>query len=280
MMENEARPLALSPHRQLWSFLARDFYTEISYRLGFLVSMGGIFLRAFIFYFLAQLVNDSAAPLLTAYKGDYFAFILIGIAFGSYFGTGLTGFAQALRQAQTTGTLEALMMTPTPVSLIIVGSAAWSYTYTTLRVFVYLLIGVLFLGLNLSQANYLAALVVLVLSIIAFASIGIMAASVIMVIKRGDPLTALFGNLANLVGGVYYPIEILPDWLQWLARLLPITYALEAMRLALLNGAGWAELAPHLLALTLFCLVLFPISLLLFRFAVERARADGSLAQY
>ncbi|MCB8965493.1 MAG: ABC transporter permease [Chloroflexota bacterium] len=278
-MKSETRAM-LAPHRLLAAFLVRDFYTEISYRLGFLVSLSGIFFRAFIFYFLAQLVNDSAAPLLTDYNGDYFAFILIGIAFGSYFGTGLTGFTTALRQAQTTGTLESLMMTPTPVPMIIVGSAAWSYTYTTFRVLVYLLIGVFFLGLNLSQANYWAALVVLLLSIIAFASIGIMAASLIMVIKRGDPIAALFGNLANLVGGVYYPIEILPNWLQWLAKLLPITYALRAMRLALLNGAGWAVLAPDLVALTIFCLILFPVSLIVFHFAVERARADGSLAQY
>ena len=95
-----------SPRRLLWAFLVRDFYIETSYRLGFLVSIAGIFFRAFIFYFLAQLINDSAAPLLAAYNGDYFAFVLIGIAFGSYFGTGLTGFANALRQSQTTGTLD------------------------------------------------------------------------------------------------------------------------------------------------------------------------------
>lgn len=273
-------PIALMPMKRLLAFLVRDFYTETSYRLGFLVSVGGIFFRVFIFYFLAQLVNESAAPFLSAYNGDYFAFVLIGIAFGGYFSTGLTGFATALRHSQTTGTLEAMMMTPTPVSLLIVGSALWSYTYTTFRVLVYLLIGVLLLDVSLAQANVLAALVSLLLAIVSFASIGIMAASIIMVIKRGDPIAALFGNVANLVGGVYYPIEILPDWLQFVARLLPITYALQAMRLSLLNGASWAELAPDLLALLLFCLILFPLSLLTFRYAVEQARADGSLAQY
>ncbi|MCA9972415.1 MAG: ABC transporter permease [Anaerolineales bacterium] len=266
--------------KRLRAFLVRDFYTEVSYRTGFLVGLGGILFRVFIFYFLAQLVNDSAAPLLSEYDGDYFAFLLIGIAFGSYFSTGLTGFATALRQSQTTGTLEALLMTPTSVSTVIVGSAAWSYTYTTFRVLVYLLVGTLFLGLNLQGANVLAALVSLLLAIVSFASIGIITAGVIMIIKRGDPITALFGNLANLIGGVYYPIEILPAWLQAPAKLLPITYALRAMRLALINDASWAEVAPDLLVLALFCVVLFPVSLLLFRFAVDRARADGSLAHY
>ena len=275
-------PLAsrLSPLPLLRAFLLRDFHTEISYRLGFLISIGGIFFRVILFYFLAVFIGDAAAPLLRDYNGDYFAFILIGVAFGSYFGTGLSGFARALRQAQTTGTLEAMMMTPTPVSLIIVGSAVWSYAFTTFRVLVYLLIGTLLLGVNISQANYLGALVSLVLAIIAFASIGIITASVIMVIKRGDPITAVFGNLANIIGGVFYPVEILPDWLQAIANLLPITYALRAMRLALLSGASWTQLAPDLLTLVIFCVTLFPLSLLIFRFAVNRARQDGSLAHY
>lgn len=265
-------------HR-LSAFLIRDFYTETSYRLAFTTGVGGVLLRAFIFFFLAQFIGESAAPLLREYGGDYFAFVLIGIALGGYFGVGLTGFASALRDAQTTGTLEALLLTPTPVSLVIIGSAAWSYVYTTFRVFVYLLLGLL-LGVNLSGANLPAALLVLLLSIISFASIGILAASVIMVVKRGDPVTALFGNAANLIGGVFYPITIMPDWLQTLAHLLPITYALRAMRLALLSQATWYDIAFDLLALLLFCLILVPVSLLAFRYAVERARADGSLAHY
>jgi ABC-2 type transport system permease protein len=101
-----------------------------------------------------------------------------------------------------------------------------------------------------------------------------------MVIKSGDPITALLANLANLMGGVFYPVEILPPWLQALANALPITYALRAMRLALLADASWAEVAPDMLALVAFCVVLLPLSLLVFRYAVEHARLDGSLAHY
>lgn len=266
--------------RLILAFLKRDFYTETSYRLDFLLGIGGILLRCFLFYYLAQLVNTQLNPYLTAYNGDYFAFVLIGIAFGSYFGVGLTSFANALRQAQTTGTLEAMILTPTPLSWLIVGSAAWSYTYTTFRVVVYLLVGVLFLGVDVSHANVPAALLALALSIITFASIGIITASLIMVIKRGDPLTSLFSNVANLIGGVFYPTDILPAWLRTLANLLPITYALRALRLALLTGASWQTLTPDLLALLGFGVVLFPLSLLCFRLAVERARLDGTLGHY
>jgi ABC-2 type transport system permease protein len=166
------------------------------------------------------------------------------------------------------------------MSTLVIGSALWSYVMTTLRVFIFLLLGVVVFTLDLSDANYPAALLILLLSIVAFASIGIIAAGIIMVIKRGEPLTSLFSAFANLVGGIYYPVAILPDGLQLIARLLPITYAVRAMRLALLTGATWQVLLPDIVALLIFIVVLFPLALLIFQRAVERARIEGSLAHY
>ena len=265
--------------RRLRAFLVRDFQTEVSYRISFLLSLSGVFFTSVTYFFLSRLFGSSVAPFLEEYGGDYFAFAIIGVAFASYFGLGLNGFARALREAQTTGTLEAMMMTPAPVSTIVLGSAAWSYAFTTLRVLVYIFLGVL-LGLDLRGANCLAALATLLVAIIAFASLGIIAAGIIMVIKRGDPVTALFNSVAALIGGVYYPVAVMPDWLQFIAHLLPITYALNAMRLALLSDATWAEIMPDLTALIAFAAILFPVSLLVFSRAVEWARHDGSLAQY
>jgi len=268
------------PMRRLWAFLVRDYYVEISYRLSFLFTMGGVVVRALVFFFLSEFIEVATGGLLGDYGGDYFSFVIIGIALGGYFSTGLSSFANALRQAQTTGTLEAMILTPTPISWLVIGSAAWSYVYTTFRVLVYLVVGALFLGLDLSQANYLAALVILLLSVVSFASLGILAASVIMVIKRGNPITAVFGNVSNLIGGVFYPVAILPPWLQLIAYLLPITYSLRAMRGALLAGASWHLLSADILVLSLFCLLLLPLALFVFRFAVNRARTEGTLAHY
>jgi ABC-2 type transport system permease protein len=270
--------------RLLWAFLVRDFQTETSYRLSFIVSFSSIFFSTFIFYFISQLVDISqAAPEsaaeLAALDQDYFSFALVGIAFAAYFGVGLRSFASGLRSAQTTGTLEAVMMTPTPVSLVIIGSAMWSYVFTTVRVGVYLALGVL-LGVTFNISSIWLPLLTIGLAIVTFASIGIIAAAVIMIIKRGDPVTALFSNFANLVGGVFYPIEVLPPFLQTIARLLPITYALSAMRKSLLAGATLSDIAPDLLTLSAFCVILLPLSLLLFRLAVRKAKQEGTLSHY
>ncbi len=277
-MTTPTRTTLFSPSL-LWAFLRRDYLTQISYRTAFLLSFVSIFFRAFTFFFISEFVGDIADPTLAQYGVDYFSFVIIGLAFNLYFGLGLNAFAGALREAQTTGTLEAMMMTPTPVSALIVGSAVWSYTFTTFRVFIYLGLGLL-LGLDLSRANIPLALFGLLISIIAFASIGIIAASIIMVIKRGDPVTVIIASVSSLVGGVYYPIEVLPEWLQTISYLVPITYALRVMRYSLLVGSSAADIATDLAILLGFCLVLFPLSLFIFRRAVDIARRDGSLAQY
>ena len=65
-----------------------------------------------------------------------------------------------------------------------------------------------------------------------------------------------------------------------ISALVPVTYAVRVMRLSLLVGASWAELLPDLLVLLGFTIVLFPTSLVVFHYAVERARKDGSLTHY
>ena len=262
------------------AFLRRDLRVETSYRLAFLLQFLGVFFSVTVFYFVAQLLGEAASPYLKPYGGDYFAFVLIGIAFSGYLGVGLSSFANSLRQAQTTGTLEAMLVTPTGVSAIVLASSLWSYLMTTVRVLVYLAVGTLLLGVDLGGGNYPAALLILGLTVVSFSSLGILAASFIMIAKRGDPITWVFNAFSSLLGGVYYPIAILPDWLQPLSWLLPVTYALHGMRLTLLQGASLRSVLPDVLALALFSLLLLPLALLAFRYAVRRARVDGSLTHY
>ena len=269
-----------NPFRIPWAFLKRDFRMEISYRFSFFLQFFNVFFSVALFYFLASFLGEAASPYLEPYGGDYFAFVLIGIAFAGYFGVGLSSFANSLRQAQTTGTLEAMLTTPTKLSTIILSSSLWSYLMTTIRVAIYLLIGGLFMNVDFGNSNYPIALLVLLLTIISFSSLGIIAASFIMVLKRGNPITWLFNATSNLLGGIYYPITVLPTWLLFFSYLLPITYALRAMRLALLQGETLASLWPDILALIIFSLVLLPTSLIAFSYAVRKSKIDGSLTHY
>ncbi len=135
------------------AFFKRDLIQEASYRVSFFLQFFNVFFTVLIFYFISTLVGEAASPYLTQYGGDYFSYVLIGIAFLGYFSTGLSSFSNSLRYAQTTGTLEAMLTTPTSLSAIILSSSLWDYSVTTLRVVVYLLVGVLFLRIDFSASQ-------------------------------------------------------------------------------------------------------------------------------
>jgi ABC-2 type transport system permease protein len=262
------------------AFLKRDLSQALSYRLSFLMQLGSIIFSVAIFYFLSQLLGGAVAPQLEAYGGDYFSFVLIGLAFTGFLGLSLSSFAQSIREGQMMGTLEIMLLSPTRLSAILFSSSVWAYLLTTLRVVVYLLVGVLVFGANLGQANVPAALVIMLLSIASFSGIGILSAALVLIVKKGDPVSWLLGGASSLLAGVYYPISVLPDWLEPLSHILPLTYALDAMRLAMLKGYSLYELRFDILVLLGFTVVLTPLAFLVFRRALKRAKMEGSLIQY
>lgn len=262
------------------AFVAKDYRVATSYRLAFLLQWAGIGFTLALFFFLARLVDPTMTPYLEKYGGDYFSFVLIGIAFSNYLSTGLNAFAAQIREEQVVGTLEAVLSTPTRFGTYLLSSALWSFLWASLQIVVYLVGGVVFFGLELESPNWGAAAAFLVLTVLSFSSLGILAASFILVLKRGNPVNWVFTSLSRLLGGVYFPVTVLPGWLQKVALFLPLTYALEGMRMTLLQGRGLSELRSEFFALLLFTAVTLVLGFWSAHFAVARARRDGTLGQY
>lgn len=265
---------------KIFAFVKRDFLNEVSYRISFLLQIFGIFINVSVFFFLSKLLGSAQMPQLAEYSGNYFAFVLIGIAFTNYMGVALNALSSSIREGQIMGTLEALLVTQTEIPTIIISSSVYGFLFTTLRVIIFIVIGVLVYGLDLSRANYAGAVIILLISIIAFSSFGILSASFVMVLKKGDPVAGLFNSISWLLGGVYYPVSILPSWLKPFSYFLPITYSLEGMRLALIKGASFYNLLPSILSLLLFTAILMPVSIYSFQYAIRLAKRDGSLTHY
>lgn len=264
--------------RTLPAFIKKDFLIEASYRTSFIMQAVGIFFSILIWYFVSRVVN--APPTTPGLEGvDYFSYVLLGLALLHYLSSALVSFGGKVRSEQMTGTLEAMLVTPTSIGTIVLGSALWDFLLTSIKVLAYLVIGRLFFGVILHVENLLPALLVIGLTVLAFSGIGILSAAFVLYLKRGDPITYLVASGSALVGGVFYPPEDMP-WLGGWSRLLPTTYALRALRRALLRGSRFSELVPDIEALLLFVAVLLPLGIVAFRLAVRKARQEGSLVQY
>lgn len=266
--------------RKLYAFLWRDWQQARSYRLSFAMQTVGLAVPLVSLYFMGRLFNQVDVSPVDEYGGNYPAFALVGVIIVGYSGTALRSFTGALRSAQVTGTLEILVLTPTSLPTMMFGWSLYPFLRSTLFLFVAMFGGLFILGLSFAGANVISAVVTVLLTITVMGSLGIVAASFTLVFKQGDPFTAIIVLASGMLSGTLYPVGILPAWLQGVAQMLPQTHAIEAMRLAVLQGQTVPELAPRLGALAIYAAILVPIGIFTLRKAMHQARIDGSLAHY
>jgi len=257
-----------------WAFFKRDLRTDLSYKLSFAFQVVDILVGLGAFYFLARVLGKAD------FRGyEPFPFILVGMAVNGYMTTCLVCFAQAIRGNQPAGTLKAVLVTPTSPTAFVLFSSLYPCARSAFDALLYILAGTL-LGLPLDRVNFPSVLLLFLLSAAAFSSIGIFSATFTLIFKRGDPLLWLFGGLSWLLGGVFYPLQVLPRFLRYAAQFLPITHALAGLRAALLHDASAAELLPQIGILAIFAFIGLPLSLLAFHLGVRWARVAGTLSHF
>jgi ABC-2 type transport system permease protein len=269
--------------RTVRAFLIRDFQVESSYRLAFALQLIGLLVNATLWFFISRFIGGTrpSAELLAQTGGlDYFSFVLVGLMVHRFQEVSLNAYASQIRLEQTTGTLEAMLMAPTRLGHLMLSSAGWSYLLATVQSAFYLLFGVVLFGVVLMPGDLLAAVAAIVLTVLALSGIGIFSAAFVLYFKRGNPINFVIGATTALFGNVFIPAKSLPDALSWVSTFVPASYATEAVRGALLEGASWELLLPDLLALAIFAAILLPAGVAGARFAIARAKREGTLVQY
>ena len=259
------------------AFIKRDFLTEISYRFAFVLQVGGIFMTLLAFYFLTGMIDPNARGLDGI---PPFEWMLVGLAFQYYFSSALFAFAAKIRNEQMLGTLEAMLVSPTSTSLVVFASAAWDFTYGAIRVLLYMLFATPVFGVHLHTAGIGALLLCVVMTLLSSAGLGILSASFIIYFKRGDPINYLLSGMTTFFGSVFFPVEQLPEAIQPVSSILPITWSLRIVRGTLLQGKTFSEVAGELAYLAIITAILVPMGLFCSRFAIRRAKREGSLIQY
>lgn len=266
--------------RLAWEFFRRDATVALSYRFSFAVQVLGNFLLLGLFYYIGKTLGPQQMPSLAEFNGNFLAFLLIGIALGDCVGVSLTTFAQQIREGQLTGTLEATLMSAVPLPAVLLYSALWNYFFSACRFLLYLVIGGFLYGVNLGEANFASVVLVFLLTVISFVGAGVLWATAVMIIKRGESLIQLVGYVVMLAAGVLFPVSVLPGWVQSISTFIPLTHALTAMRLAILKGASIQEIGAPIVNLAIFALILPILGFAAFGWATDQAKRHGSLTEF
>ncbi len=262
------------------AFLKKDFLNESSYKLAFLFNIFGVFASVLGYFFIDLMFGKKITPHLETFGINYFSYVLLGMAFFSYAGSGLGSFSSRIQMEQTQGTLENILLTPTSIPTILFSIGLWNLVVATFDMSVYIALGIFVFNINFANLNIISTAVILILTITSFSGLGILSASFILLFKRGNPMEWLINTTEGLLGGVYFPITVLPGWLQVFANFLPITYAIRGIQLAVYRGYTVSQLSREIIFLLLFSILLIPLSFMFFNYALRKVKKDGTLGQY
>jgi ABC-2 type transport system permease protein len=167
-------------------------------------------------------------------------------------------------------------MAPLSRPIHLLGMGLFAVAYGVVRASLLFVVIASFFSLHLPDANFAAALLLLAIASVSFIGIGMMTAVLPLISpEKGTQLGFIAQGLMLVVSGVYYPVSVLPEWMQWIAKISPATYALRGIRAAILEGtsAQWADIWP----LLVIGAVSVPLGLFTFRTGERYAKQHGKL---
>jgi ABC-2 type transport system permease protein len=206
-------------------------------------------------------------------------FLLVGTLVWHYLALVFDLVSESIQWERWEGTIEYTFMAPISRLTHLLGQAAFAVLYGVLHTVVILVVISLFFQIDLSHANFLSMLLIIVTGSLSFIGLGMLAAVLpLLSPEKGMQMTNIIKALVLLVSGVYYDISVLPNWLQYLSRISPAYYMLVGMRSALLNGTGVRELlVPYIVPLLITGVITIPVGLYVFTRAERYAKRTGRL---
>jgi ABC-2 type transport system permease protein len=204
--------------------------------------------------------------------------LLIGAVIWAYLGVLFEFLMETVAWERWEGTIEYTFMAPLSRPMHLAGMGVFAVLYGLLRAVFLFTVCVFFFDLSLPGAQFLPALVVLAVASVSFLGIGAMT-SVLPLIspEKGTQLGWIAQGTLLVVSGVYYPVSVLPEWMQWLATISPATYALEGAREAILDGQGMSAMWDEIWPLLIIGSVSIPLGLYIFSRGERYAKKHGKL---
>jgi ABC-2 type transport system permease protein len=258
------------------SMLTRDFLLASSYRTQFVSGLFGGFANIVTFYYISRLVRLGGS----FSADDYFAYVVVGILIYTIIGATLTTPAQSLRQELVAGTFERLLLAPGSTIASLVGLLLYPVLYALMSATAMLIFAASVFHIELRWATVPAALPLALLAVLSFAPFGLLLVASVVIGKKAPPGTTyvIFG--LGLISGLYFPVNLLPVWIRWMAQAQPFTPAVELLRWSLsgrpLSDPVWLDVGK----LGGFVVVMVPVALAALVFVLRKSRSRGTILEF
>jgi ABC-2 type transport system permease protein len=265
--------------REACALIRSAWLTAASYRLGMLMSILGLVAVVLPLYFIANALQPTMQHTISAEATQYFGFVVLGAITFSLVSTSTSALPSALEGTIGRGTLEAILGTPARLGAVCAGLMGYGILWALLRAAI-LLAAAAALGAGVVWPHLPAALGLVGLTMLPYVGLGLLLSSLILVFRTAGPLSTAVLTASMFLGGVYYPSQVIPTWVQGIARVIPLTYGLRAVRRIMLKGDPVASVAGEVQVLVLMAALSLLAGGIAFALALRKARRAGTLSTY
>lgn len=257
----------------IWGYAQRNYFLTRRYFLWEVVWLVYSTMNALTIGFIGVSVGNTAAETARATT-----FLLIGTLIWSYLSMIFDILSETVSWERWEGTIEYTFMSPASRASQLIGMGIFAVAYGIVRMIIMLGAISLFFDLSLGNANYFGALAILVICSISLVGFGMIAAVMpLLSPEKGQQVTYIFSAVLLLISGIYYNIDVLPGWMQPLAKLSPIYYTLNGIRAMLLDGASFTSQWANIWPLLIMGVIFPPLGLYLFTKGEHYAKVTGRL---
>jgi ABC-2 type transport system permease protein len=181
----------------------------------------------------------------------------------------MTGLPVAISQEKEVGTMDGMMVAPINRLSIILGKTLGQTARGLLQGVIIFLLAIGLFGVAI-QGSVLLVFAMLLLGVFSFVGLGIVITSFTKDQETAQMLMMTLMFPMMFLSGVFFPIQQMPWYMQDISKVLPLTYASDALRKVMVLGAGVSQISTDLLVLIAFGAVMIAIAVPVFRRMMTR----------
>ena len=254
----------------------RDFLLFVSYRARAFTTLFSLAVSLTLFYSVSRLVNSPRV----GSPDDYYAFVVVGLIIFGVLTSALSTTVATMRAELQTGTFERLVLSPFGAVRAVISLLLFPLALSTVTGILSLLFAAGVFGLDVRWSTAALAIPTAIVGAASFAPFGIAMAGLVVLFKQTNAGAAFVITAISLLAGIYFPVELLPDWIEWASEVQPFTPSIDLLRNLIVGTPLEDSALLELAKIAGFALVTGPLAVLWLQAAVRRSRRQGTIIEY
>lgn len=262
-------------------FITRDFKILLTYKLAFSMSFFEIVFNLFYLVLFGSMFGEASLPYLpSAYGGDFISYILVGSIGWGFLWSIMNATSSSLSTEMMMGTLESILITSTKIRTIILSYALFGCFFGVITMGVLFAVGFGLFGITAFSNASVFTLIIFALSTIMMTGFGMIFGGLTIWLKNIGDTVPLLQNIVMFFCGVYFPIGVLPGYMQPVSKVMPFYYSIQGLRKSLIPSTPFSEMLNYILILSALSICFVVLGLFILKLGLNKAKKEGTLAHY